>query len=28
MVAVKSHYDPGNFFRLNHNVAPEKAKAR
>lgn len=22
MVAVKSHYDPGNFFRLNQNVRP------
>lgn len=22
MVAVKSHYDPGNFFRLNQNVLP------
>jgi hypothetical protein len=22
MVAVKSHYDPGNFFRLNQNVQP------
>ena len=22
MVAVKSHYDPNNFFRLNQNVAP------
>ena len=25
MVAVKSHYDPRNFFRLNHNVAPLRA---
>jgi FAD binding domain/Berberine and berberine like len=24
MVAVKSHYDPGNFFRLNQNVPPGK----
>jgi hypothetical protein len=24
MVAVKSHYDPGNFFRLNQNVPPRK----
>jgi hypothetical protein len=24
MVAVKSHYDPNNFFRLNQNVTPEK----
>jgi hypothetical protein len=22
MVAVKSHYDPNNFFRLNQNVVP------
>ena len=27
MVAVKSHYDPGNFFRLNHNVVPLLAKS-
>ncbi|HWG51620.1 MAG TPA: FAD-binding oxidoreductase [Candidatus Acidoferrales bacterium] len=25
MVAVKSHYDPKNFFRLNQNVRPEAA---
>ncbi|MGC2696395.1 MAG: FAD-binding oxidoreductase [Candidatus Angelobacter sp.] len=25
MVAVKSHYDPDNFFRLNQNVLPRKA---
>ncbi len=25
MVAVKSHYDPNNFFRLNQNVPPQKA---
>lgn len=25
MVAVKSHYDPNNFFRLNQNVPPWKA---
>jgi len=25
MVAVKSHYDPNNFFRLNQNVLPGKA---
>jgi len=25
MVAVKSHYDPKNFFRLNQNVRPRKA---
>jgi hypothetical protein len=24
MVAVKTHYDPDNFFRLNQNVPPEK----
>lgn len=24
MVAVKTHYDPGNFFRLNQNVQPHK----
>ena len=24
MVAVKSHYDPNNFFRLNQNVVPRK----
>jgi hypothetical protein len=24
MVAIKSHYDPKNFFRLNQNVAPRK----
>jgi hypothetical protein len=28
MVAVKEHYDPKNFFRLNQNVQPRKAKAR
>jgi hypothetical protein len=22
LVAVKSQYDPGNLFRLNHNIAP------
>jgi len=27
MVAIKSHYDPNNFFRLNQNVAPRKMKA-
>ncbi len=27
MVAVKSHYDPKNFFRLNQNVAPRKMAA-
>ena len=25
LVAVKSHYDPGNFFRLNQNIKPRKA---
>jgi hypothetical protein len=24
MVAVKTHYDPGNFFRLNQNVEPRR----
>ena len=24
MVAIKSHYDPQNFFRLNQNVAPRR----
>jgi hypothetical protein len=28
MVAVKSHYDPNNFFRLNQNVPPRKAEPR
>ncbi len=28
MVAVKSHYDPNNFFRLNQNVLPRKLAAR
>jgi hypothetical protein len=27
MVAVKSHYDPSNFFRLNQNVQPRKPAA-
>lgn len=27
MVAVKSHYDPNNFFRLNQNVPPRKIAA-
>ena len=28
MVAVKSHYDPNNFFRLNQNVPPRKLRAK
>jgi hypothetical protein len=28
MVAVKSHYDPNNFFRLNQNVLPRKLVAK
>ena len=28
MVAVKSHYDPHNFFRLNQNVPPSKLAAK
>jgi hypothetical protein len=28
MVAVKSHYDPTNFFRLNQNVAPDNPRRR
>jgi hypothetical protein len=27
MVAVKSHYDPSNFFRMNQNVQPRKLRA-
>lgn len=27
LVAVKSHYDPENFFRLNQNIPPRKASA-
>ncbi|HTC57529.1 MAG TPA: FAD-dependent oxidoreductase [Candidatus Sulfotelmatobacter sp.] len=27
IVAVKSHYDPNNFFRLNQNIAPRKPVA-
>ena len=27
MVAVKTHYDPDNFFRLNQNVPPQKSAA-
>ena len=28
MVAVKSHYDPNNFFRLNQNVPPRKCAVK
>ncbi len=28
MVAVKSHYDPDNFFRLNQNIPPRKVAAK
>lgn len=28
MIAVKSHYDPSNFFRLNHNVLPQQPYAK
>jgi hypothetical protein len=28
MVAVKSHYDPKNFFRLNQNVLPRELAAK
>jgi hypothetical protein len=28
MVAVKSHYDPNNFFRLNQNVPPRKVEEK
>jgi len=24
LVSVKSRYDPGNFFRLNQNIPPQK----
>jgi berberine-like enzyme len=27
MVAIKSHYDPQNFFRLNQNVPPRRIAA-
>jgi FAD/FMN-containing dehydrogenase len=27
LVAVKSHYDPNNFFRLNQNIPPKKTRA-
>ena len=26
LVAVKSHYDPDNFFRLNQNIPPRKVR--
>jgi hypothetical protein len=28
MVAIKSHFDPGNFFRLNQNVLPSKSSVK
>jgi hypothetical protein len=28
LVAVKTHYDPNNFFRLNQNIPPRKPAAR
>jgi len=28
MVAIKSHYDPGNLFRLNQNVPPRRFAAK
>jgi hypothetical protein len=28
LVAVKSHYDPNNFFRLNQNVPPQKTSGK
>jgi len=28
IVAVKSHYDPNNFFRLNQNIPPQKLPAK
>jgi hypothetical protein len=28
LVAVKSHYDPNNFFRLNQNIPPKKTRDR
>ena len=28
LVAVKSHYDPDNFFRLNHNIPPQPLPPR
>ena len=28
MLAIKSHYDPDNFFRLNQNIQPRKPAAK
>jgi FAD/FMN-containing dehydrogenase len=28
LVAVKSHYDPNNFFRLNQNVPPQETSGK
>jgi hypothetical protein len=28
LVAVKSKYDPGNFFRLNQNISPRTAATK
>ncbi|HYL65302.1 MAG TPA: FAD-dependent oxidoreductase [Candidatus Methylomirabilis sp.] len=28
LVAVKTHYDPNNFFRLNQNIAPQRAATK
>ena len=27
LVAIKSHYDPNNFFRLNQNICPRDASS-
>jgi hypothetical protein len=27
LVAIKTHYDPNNFFRLNQNIPPQRARA-
>jgi len=27
LVAIKSHYDPDNLFRLNQNIRPQKRSA-